>query len=111
MAFCIPAVGESYDCAKAAISLERSNSFPWPKDCVQIHQMQTLFPRRGWGLGTRLAVHVVHGIYGLMLPLTGQDFAKIGSSEWSCRTSSLSMALPWFCYSPMVCLCSCMSWQ
>ena len=54
MAFCIPAVGESYDCAKAAISLERSNSFPWPKDCVQIHQ--TLFPRRarGWGLGTRL---------------------------------------------------------
>ena len=46
------AVGESYDYAKAAISLERSNSFPWPKDCVQIHQ--TLFPPRGWGLGTRL---------------------------------------------------------
>ena len=47
------AVGESYDYAKAAISLERSNSFPWPKDCVQIHQ--TLFPPRGWGLGTRLS--------------------------------------------------------
>ena len=30
------------------ISLERSNSFPWPKDCVHI------FLRRGWGLGTRL---------------------------------------------------------
>ena len=46
MALCIPAVGESYDCAKAAISLQRSNSFPWPEDCVQIHQ--TLFPRRRW---------------------------------------------------------------
>jgi hypothetical protein len=48
-----PAVGESYDYAKAATSLERSNSFPWPKDCIQIHQ--TLVPPRGWGLGTRLA--------------------------------------------------------
>ena len=60
MALCIPAVGESYDCAKAAISLERSNSFPWPEDCVQIHQ--TLFHRRtrGWGLGTRLvATHAL----------------------------------------------------
>ena len=46
------AVGKSYDYTKAAISLECSNSFPWPKDCVQIHQ--TLFPPRGWGLGTRL---------------------------------------------------------
>ena len=55
MALCIPVVGESYDCAKAAISLERSNSFPWPEDCVQIHQ--TLFPRRGWGLGTRLVIN------------------------------------------------------
>ena len=45
------AVGESYDYTKAAISLERSNSFPWPKDCVQIHQ--TLFSPQGWGLGTR----------------------------------------------------------
>ncbi len=43
MALCIPAVGESYDYAKAAISLERSNSFPWIKDCIQIHQ--TLYPR------------------------------------------------------------------
>jgi hydroxyethylthiazole kinase-like sugar kinase family protein len=42
----------AYDYAKAAISLERSNSFPWIKDCVQIHQ--TLFPPRGWDLGTRL---------------------------------------------------------
>ena len=42
MALCIPAVDESYDCAEAAISLERSNSFPWPEDCVQIHQ--TPFP-------------------------------------------------------------------
>ena len=56
-ALCIPAVGESYDCAKAAISLERSNSFPWPKGCVQIHQ--TLFPRREWGLGTRLDHDVI----------------------------------------------------
>ena len=52
MALSIPAGGKSYDYAKAAISLERSNSFPWTKDCVQIHQ--TLFPPRGWGLGTRL---------------------------------------------------------
>jgi hypothetical protein len=52
MALCIPAVGESYDYVKAAISLERSISFPWIKDCVQIHQ--TLFPPWGWGLGTRL---------------------------------------------------------
>ena len=55
MALCIPAVGESYDYmyAKAAISLERSNSFPWTKDCVQI-----LFPPWGWGLGTRLHTHM-----------------------------------------------------
>ena len=39
MALCIRAVGESYDCAKAAISLEHSNSFPWPEDFVQIHQV------------------------------------------------------------------------
>ena len=51
------AVGESYDYAKAAISLERSNSFPWPKDCAQIHQ--TLFPPRGWGLGTRLSLCLI----------------------------------------------------
>ena len=38
MLHCIPAVGESYDCAKAAISLKGSNSFPWPEDCVQLHQ-------------------------------------------------------------------------
>ena len=31
MALCIPAVGESYDHAKATISLERSNSFSWPQ--------------------------------------------------------------------------------
>ena len=49
MALCIPAVGESYDCAKAAISLERSNSFPWPEDCVQIHQ--TPFPSQRVGSG------------------------------------------------------------
>ena len=49
MALYIPAVGESYDCAKAAISLERSNSFPWPKDCVQIHQ--TPFPSQRVGSG------------------------------------------------------------
>ena len=30
------AVGELYDYVKAAVSLESSNSFPWPKDCVQI---------------------------------------------------------------------------
>ena len=46
-AFCIPAVGGSYDCTKAAISLEYSNSFPWPKDCVQIHQ--TPFPSQRVG--------------------------------------------------------------
>ena len=56
-ALCTPAVGESYDCAKAVISLECSNSFPWPEDCVQIHQ--TLFPRRGWGLGTRLCAIIL----------------------------------------------------
>ena len=49
MALCIPVVGESYDCAKAAISLERSNSFPWPKGCVQIHQ--TPFPSQRVGSG------------------------------------------------------------
>ena len=49
MALCIPAVGESYDCAKAAISLERLNSFPWPEDCVQIHQ--TPFPSQRVGSG------------------------------------------------------------
>ena len=49
----IPMVGESYDYAKAAISLEHSNSFPWSKDCVQIHH--TLFPPRGWDLGMRLS--------------------------------------------------------
>ena len=51
MALCIPAIGESlsYDCAKAAISLERSNSFPWPEDCVQIHQ--TPFPSQRVGSG------------------------------------------------------------
>ena len=49
--FLDPAVGES-DYIKAAISLECSNSFPWPEDCVQIHQ--TLSPPRGWGLDTRL---------------------------------------------------------
>ena len=53
IALCIPVIGESYDCAKAAISLERSNVFPWPKDCVQIHQTHS--PPQGWGLGTRLA--------------------------------------------------------
>ena len=37
VALCIPVVGESYVCAKAAISLERSNSFSSPEDCVQIH--------------------------------------------------------------------------
>ena len=47
--FCIPVVGESHDCAKAAISLERSNSFPWPEDCVQIHQ--TPFPSQRVGSG------------------------------------------------------------
>ena len=52
---CIPVVGESYDYAKAAISLEHSNSLPWSRDCVQIHQ--TLFPPRGWGLGMRLLTH------------------------------------------------------
>ena len=52
IALCIPAVGESYDYAKAAISLECLNSFPWPKDCVQIHQ--TLFPPQGWDQGMRL---------------------------------------------------------
>ena len=46
------AIGESYDYAKAAISLEYSNTFLQPKDCVQIHQ--TLSPLRGWSLGTRL---------------------------------------------------------
>ena len=49
MAQCIPAVGEPYDCAKAAITLEHSNSFPWPKDCIQIHQ--TPFPLQRVGSG------------------------------------------------------------
>ena len=49
MALYIPAVGEPYDCAKAAISLECSNFFPWPKDCVQIHQ--TPFPSQRVGSG------------------------------------------------------------
>ena len=53
MALYISAVGESHDYIKAVIALERSNSFPWPKDRVQIYQ--TLFPPRGWGLGTRLS--------------------------------------------------------
>ena len=55
MALCIPAVGESYDCAKAAISLERSNSFPWPEDCVQIHQ--TPFPSQRVGSGHETKCH------------------------------------------------------
>ena len=42
----IPAVGESYDCAKAAISLEHSNLFPWHEDCVQNHQ--TPFPSQSY---------------------------------------------------------------
>ena len=41
--------GESYDCAKAAILLEHSNSFLWPEDCVQIHQ--TPFPSQRVGSG------------------------------------------------------------
>ena len=57
MALCIPAVGESYDCAKAAISLERSNSFPWPEDCVQIHQ--TPFPSQRVGSGHETKVTMV----------------------------------------------------
>lgn len=39
--------GASHDCTKAAISLERSNSFPWAKDCVQIRQ--TPFPSQWVG--------------------------------------------------------------
>ena len=46
-------VSKSYDCAKATISLDCSNSFPLPKDCVQIHQ--TPFPSLGMGSGHEIA--------------------------------------------------------
>ena len=54
---CNPAVGKSYDYTKAAISLEHSNSFPWPKDCVQIHQ--TLFPPLRVGSGDKITVWII----------------------------------------------------
>ena len=63
MALCIPAVGESYDCAKAAISLERSNTFPWPEDCVQIHQIPFPSQRVGYGHETNENVHCIHDIF------------------------------------------------
>ena len=65
MALCIPAVGESYDCAKAAISLECSNSFPWPEDCVQIYQTPFPSQRVGSGHGTNenVSLHCSHDIF------------------------------------------------
>ena len=57
MACCIPAVSKSYDYAKAAITLELSNSFPWPK-IVSKFTISHL-PRRGWGLGMRLSLCVL----------------------------------------------------
>ena len=88
MALCIPAVGESDDCAKAVISLERSNSFPWPEDCVQIHQ--TLFPRRGWGLGTRLEVNITKPWGSISLVDHGPDHSlrSAGCIYMYCITSS-----------------------
>ena len=80
MALCIPAVGESYDCAKAAISLERSNSFPWPEDCVQIHQ--TPFPSQRVGFGhetTFLASNgrQNHKLGGMVVKITSSIRPKI----------------------------------
>ena len=63
MALCIPAVGKSYDCAKAAISLEHSNSFPWPEDCVQIHQTPFPSQRVGSGHKTIFSVTVANMYY------------------------------------------------
>ena len=51
MALCIPAVGESDDCAKAAISLERSNSFPWPEDQGLCPNSPDPFPSQRVGSG------------------------------------------------------------
>ena len=51
MALCIP---DYYEYAKATISLECSNSFPWPKDCVQIHQ--TPFPSSRVGSGDETTI-------------------------------------------------------
>ena len=43
------AVGESYDYAKAAISLERSNSFPGPRIVSKFTRPFSLLEGRIWG--------------------------------------------------------------
>ena len=81
MALCIPAVGESHDYTKAAseiISLERSNSFPWPK---QIHQ--TLFPPSGcMGSGDEIVWDAVSLILTLHPWICSVFFCSINNLVW-----------------------------